>query len=66
MKAGDEITVVVVTPVATTEEKGIVQHIEGDNIYVEGLDIPFNTKTGDKTDVFPGARVYIKELKKNK
>lgn len=62
MKKGDTVTIVVKTPVATTEENGKVEKITKDKIYIEGLDIPFEKATGQKTETFFGAKVYIKEI----
>lgn len=62
LKAGDTVTIVVRTPVATTEEKGIVEMVKHHVIYLKGLEIPFRKSDGQKTDTFPGVKVYIKEL----
>jgi len=63
MKSGDSVTIVVKTPLAMTEESGVVESIDEDFIYIEGLRIPFMKSTGKKIDNFFGAEVYIKEIK---
>lgn len=62
MKEGDEVTIVVKTPWATTEEKRIIESISKGKIYIEDLNIPFDKKTGQKTETFPGSEAYIKEI----
>ena len=58
------MTIVVYTPWATTEEIGVVEKISQKNneIYIKNLDYPFNKTTGQKEEVFCGAKVYIKEI----
>ncbi len=62
MKKADRVTVVVQTPVATTEEILYIEKVTKDKIYIKGLDIPFDKITGVKDECFFGAKVYIKEL----
>jgi len=62
MKEGDEITIVVKTPLCITEEKCKIEEIKGDNIYVEGQEIPFDVRTGKKIEYFFGSIIYIKEI----
>lgn len=62
MKKGDKVTIVVMTPFATTEKDGIVEMVKKNNIHIKGLEIPFDRLTGKRTDVFFGTKVYIKEL----
>jgi len=62
MKINDIVTIVVQTPWATTEEKGMISSIIDNMIYIDGLDIPFDKKTGYKTETFLGCSVYIKEV----
>jgi hypothetical protein len=64
MKKGNKVTLVIVTPVATVEEVGVIEKVKGNEIFIEGLDIPFDKKSGVKTYSFPGTSTYIKELKK--
>ncbi len=62
MKKNDKITVVVKTPFATTEEEKFITKITTTKIFVDGLDNPFNRKTGYKETPFGGCSVYIKEI----
>ena len=62
MKNGDSVTIVVKTPLATTEEPGVIESIDENLIYIRGLRIPFMKSTGKKVDNFFGADVYIKEI----
>lgn len=64
MKNGDIVTVVLKTPWATTEERLKVVEINETEIYIENLNIPFNKKTGYKTESMAGSSVYIKEITK--
>ena len=64
MKKGDKIVLVVGTPFAKVEEDGIVEKVTKEHIYIKGLDIPFDAKTGKKTYCFPGSSCYIKDYKK--
>lgn len=64
MKNGDSVTIVVKTPLATTEEQGVVESVDEDWVYIKGLMIPFMKSTGKKVDNFFGAEVYIKEIYK--
>lgn len=67
MKIGDNITIVVDTPWSTVEESGIISDIKENLIFIKDLDIPFNAKTGYKTQCFTGSNCYIKEItKRNK
>lgn len=59
---GVVVTVVVKTPVATTEESKVVEKCIDDMIYLRGLDLPFDGRTGKKESYIPGCSVYIKEL----
>lgn len=62
MKVNQTVTIVVKAPFAATEEIEIIERIEGNLIYIKGLDVPFNKITGFKTETFPGIKVYIKEI----
>lgn len=62
IKEGDKVTIVVVTPWTTTEELRVIEEIIDDNIYIDGLDIPFDLLSGKKTEIFFGTKVYIKEI----
>ncbi len=64
MKKGRSVTIVVVTPFATTEEARVIEKVTKTKIFIEGLDIPFDRITGKKIETFNGSSVYIKELKK--
>lgn len=64
MKKNQKVTIVVKTPWGTTEEDGLVERVTKDEIFIKGLDIPFNKITGIKTETFAGSSVYIKELSK--
>ena len=61
-KTKTKVVIVVKTPLATTEEKCYIEKITTTEIFIEGLDSPFDRKTGKKIDVFPGASVFIKDF----
>lgn len=63
LKKGATVTIVVQTPWATTEEDGKIIKVTKDKIYLDYTDIPFDKKTGVKTESMNGCKVYIKELK---
>ncbi len=63
MEVGQQITIVVCTPYATTKEDGVIEEISDKGISIFGLEHSlFDKTTGKKTDSFPGSTVYIKEI----
>src|SRR3990167_11434706 len=63
MKTGRKITIVTETSAGTTEADGVVEKVDGDNVYIEGQDIPFNKINGERESIFPNTREYIKQIK---
>ncbi len=63
MKAGRQITIVIETRDGTTEHDGIVEKINGGNIYIEGLASAFSEINGEQYGTPSGTRIYIKQVK---
>lgn len=64
MENNQKVTIVVKTPWATTEEERVIESLTENEIFIKGLDVPFDRKTGVKTESFLGSKVFIKELSK--